>query len=226
MPISIGAGVAIGIGPAGTTLVGGPPYSYSVQYLVVGSGGGGTNEPGPGGAGGQVLKGNAVVTPGTSYSVVVGGGNSTVSVLGLTAVAGGGVAGGASTNAGGNTGVTTDLPIVGTNPGVFSGGSYWVGGSGGGGGGLDTFQVGGAGGLGGGGHGAGDINNFAGTYATAGTPNTGGGGGGGNYTPPASGGTGVVAFAYAGNARGTGGTISTLNGYTVHIFNSSGTFSP
>jgi hypothetical protein len=51
-------------------------------------------------------------------------------------------------------------------------------------------------------------------------------GGGGNYTPPAGGGTGVIAFAYAGNARGTGGTISTLNGYTVHIFNSSGTFSP
>ena len=203
----------------------------STTYLVVAGGGGATNSDPPstgytGGNGGQVLKGTTNVTVGVSYTVTVGGGggNSSVSVLSLTANAGGGASGGIGNNAGGATGTTTGLPIVGTNPGVFSGGQYWVGGGGGAGGQLDTYQQGGGGGLGGGGHGAGDINTGSGTYATSGAVNTGGGAGGGNYTPSASPGSGVVAFSYAGDPRGTGGTISTLNGYTVHIFNSSGTF--
>jgi hypothetical protein len=53
MPISIGAGVAFGIGPAGTTLIGLPPYGYSVQYLVVGDGSAGAPNTGNGGGAGD-----------------------------------------------------------------------------------------------------------------------------------------------------------------------------
>ena len=97
MPISIGAGVAFGIGPTGTTLVGGPPYSYTVSYLVVAGGGGGGETSattaavaGGGGAGGM-LTGNASLTSGTVYSVTVGNG-------------GGSITGTGSTNSNGNNG--------------------------------------------------------------------------------------------------------------------------
>jgi hypothetical protein len=58
-----------------------------------------------------------------------------------------------------------------------------------------------------------------------GSTNTGGGGGGckgsGNTT---NGGSGVVIIRYLGAQRGTGGTVTSSGGYTIHTFTSSGTF--
>jgi len=50
--------------------------------------------------------------------------------------------------------------------------------------------------------------------------NLGGGAGAGNH----SGGSGIVIIAYAGSQKGTGGTITTAGGNTIHTFTSSGTF--
>jgi hypothetical protein len=45
-----------------------------------------------------------------------------------------------------------------------------------------------------------------------------GAGGGG------AGGSGVVIIAYAGVQRGTGGTVTSAGGNTIHTFTTSGTF--
>jgi hypothetical protein len=57
--------------------------------------------------------------------------------------------------------------------------------------------------------------------------NTGGGGGGGTRAGSengAAGGSGVVILRYVGAQRGTGGTVTSAGGYTIHTFTSSGTF--
>jgi len=56
--------------------------------------------------------------------------------------------------------------------------------------------------------------------------NTGAGGNGANHDNENSGagGSGVVFVRYFGPQRATGGTIYTFNGYTIHQFNSAGTF--
>ena len=79
------------------------------------------------------------------------------------------------------------------------------------------------GGNGGGGAGA-DTN---GASPTNGTVNKGGGAGGssgGQGSPGAQGGSGVVIARYSGSQQATGGTITSSGGYTIHTFNSSGTF--
>jgi hypothetical protein len=60
----------------------------------------------------------------------------------------------------------------------------------------------------------------------AGTANTGGGGGGSanNFTAAAAGGSGIVIISYLGSQRGTGGTVTSSGGYTIHTFTSSGTY--
>jgi hypothetical protein len=60
----------------------------------------------------------------------------------------------------------------------------------------------------------------------AGSVNTGGGGGGGGYpsTAGAAGGSGIVVVSYEGAQRGTGGTITSVGGYTIHTFTASGTY--
>jgi hypothetical protein len=57
-----------------------------------------------------------------------------------------------------------------------------------------------------------------------GVVNTGAGGGGGRSGAGGSGGSGIVVVRYAGSQRGTGGTVTTSGGYTVHVFTTSGTF--
>jgi hypothetical protein len=59
-----------------------------------------------------------------------------------------------------------------------------------------------------------------------GTANTGGGGGGGGYNavPGGAGGSGIVILRYLGSQKGTGGTVTSSGGYTIHTFTSSGTF--
>jgi hypothetical protein len=57
-----------------------PAGTFSVEYLVVGGGGGGGNGydtgGGGGGAGGMMLTGNLAVTPGQTYTVIVGDGGT------------------------------------------------------------------------------------------------------------------------------------------------------
>jgi hypothetical protein len=103
------------------------------------------------------------------------------------------------------------------------GDSGWF--AGGGGGGIRYNGTIGYGGDGGGGNGV----RWSGT-GTAGSVNTGGGGGAGTGNTYSSvsaiqGGSGAVVIKYTGPQRASGGdTIYTHNGYTVHVFTSSGTF--
>jgi hypothetical protein len=39
-----------------------------------------------------------------------------------------------------------------------------------------------------------------------------------------AGGSGVVIIRYLGSQRGTGGTVTSAGGYTIHTFTSSGTY--
>lgn len=48
--------------------------------------------------------------------------------------------------------------------------------------------------------------------------------GGGGYADQSAGGSGIVIIAYPGPQRGTGGTVTSVGGRTIHTFTSSGTF--
>lgn len=114
---------------------------------------------------------------------------------------------------------------------------YWGGGGGG-----ATYQKSraGHGGIGGGGGGS-EWNNTVGTgggsalnsggngtnqsTGGAGGANTGGGGGGGAHQRTGgAGGSGIVVIRYYGPQVATGGTVTSVGGYTIHKFTSSGTF--
>lgn len=103
---------------------------------------------------------------------------------------------------------------------TWTGSTRYLGGGGGGSGGVS----GGAGGVGGGG--AGNPNNSSDGFP--GAVNTGGGGGANwNYTIGRSGGaggSGIVIIRYLGAQRGSGGTVTSSGGYTIHTFTSSGTY--
>ena len=126
-------------------------------------------------------------------------------------------------------------------------GSTWInikagnGGIGGGGGGGNSSMtsgalvgIGGGSALNPGGNGVSSYNNPNGGNGGA---NTGGGGGGAGANPPntnpsgasyaatsGAGGSGIVVIKYAGTPKATGGTITQVNGYTIHAFYTSGTF--
>jgi hypothetical protein len=138
--------------------------------------------------------------------------------------AGGGGAGGEGAANVQNNSLRTGGPGL---PFSISGTSTYYGGGGGGG----CFGNGtgpSPGGQGGGGNG-GDGSSF---IATSGTSNTGGGGGGSGFyqngpnPSGGNGGSGIVIVRYPGLPAATGGTITYLNGYTIHTFTSSGTFTP
>lgn len=61
-------------------------------------------------------------------------------------------------------------------------------------------------------------------YRQNGDANTGGGGGSGLDSNSGGGGSGIVIIRYAGSQRGSGGTVTSSDGYTIHTFTSSGTF--
>jgi hypothetical protein len=94
---------------------------------------------------------------------------------------------------------------------------------GGGSGAVTAANVGGEGGTGGGGDGGDNgLDN-----AESGLANTGGGGGGSSdedFFTPGSGGSGIVIIRYAGAQRGSGGTVTSVGGFTIHTFTSSGTY--
>jgi len=219
---SLSAGTAytitVGAGGAGSTSA--PTVnsgsSSSLGAIVTSIGGGGGGSAGALAANGASGGGGNYVAPYQS------GGSGT---------AGQGFAGGTGQNGspasgGGGGGALA----VGTNGGTVSGGVGGAGASnsisgtsvtyaGGGGGGGHLSALGGAGGAGGGGAGGSGVN------GTAGTANTGGGGGGaGIFLNGGTGGSGIVIISYLGAQRGTGGTVTSSGGYTIHTFTSSGTY--
>lgn len=250
--VATGGGGAAGPFPlSASTLAGGSgivlirqQFGYSGDILLAAGGGnGGTTadsvNAGGGGAGGLIFTSNNEfnIVPGYSYAITIGaaGANSslvhtTYSLIAIGGGAGGsgssptntnGSAGGSGGGKGGGTGAATTAGN--TTQAIFSGcgtGNIGFAGGGGGAGGIGN-------GSGSGGEGITWINGN--TYCrggdegrNTGTPypaNSGGGGHGG-----ASGSAGVCIIAYAGSQRGSGGTITSSNGYTYHTFTANGTF--
>jgi hypothetical protein len=193
------------VAPAGVT---------SVTYAVVGGGGGGGGavrsnfSAGGGGGGGRLLTGTLSVTPGTSYTVTVGGGGSAGSGGG-----GGGGTGSSSvfssiTSAGGNGGSGgSGTGGAGGNSGGGAGGGSGAGSTGGGGG--------GAGGAGGNGTGAGGISGAGGigsfTSISGSSIGYGGGGSGAVFAGTASTGA-ATSGGGQGSYPGQSGTANTGGG--------------
>ena len=196
---------------------------------AVGGGGGGgydNGNPTVNGASGGSGGGGAAATglpggSGTGASGTLGQGNAGATPINFNDWAGGGGGG-----AGGNGYAPSGF--FGGNGGIgflsnISGFPRYYGGGGGAGGGTNIDSNGGLGGLGGGGRGTGAYNPAQGT---PGQSNTGGGGGGSRDQSGALGGSGVVIVRYPGPQKATGGTITQFGDYTIHTFNSSGTFTP
>ena len=198
--------VTVGGGGAGTTgPANGANGSNSVfgSLTAIGGGGGAYVNPGSdGGSGGGGGYGGSAGGLGTA-----GQGNNGGKGDGGTNLPGGG-GGGAGQVGGNNVGTTSGKGGDGLAFSISGTSIYYAGGGGGSG---FPSPLPGAGGLGGGG------TNFG-----NGTANTGGGGGAGS----GSGGSGIVIVRYPGLPAATGGTITYLNGYTIHTFTSSGTFTP
>lgn len=230
-PVVVGGGAASS-GASGSSSI------LNTTITAIGGGGGGSIDVAPytgvaggsGGGGGNSTSGvyydGGAGTAGQGFR---GGRGLHVSSVSL----GGGGGGGAgaigqdqtgSGGAGGPGGAGIANPIVGSTTGQLSGSLYYVGGGGGGGMNSNTGSGSfGAGGLGGGGNGGKGTSN-----AVSGTANTGGGGGGADHpTYPGNvglGGSGVVVISYTGAQRGFGGVITSVSGFTIHTFISSGTF--
>jgi hypothetical protein len=217
-PLSSGTfAVTIGNGGANATSYGsqasnGGTTTISLPTPIVSIGGGGGGSKGANGASG----GN-------------GGGGGHSNYAGAAGTAGGfagGNANGDGGGGGGGAGTAGATGSAGRNGGdgvlsSISGSSTYYGGGGGGGSYGSTGTA--LGGLGGGGRGGLGFT----PLAAAGTPNTGGGGGGAGEAqsnPGKNGGSGVVIVRYAGAQNGTGGTITTVGGFTIHTFNANGTF--
>lgn len=202
-----------------TAIGGGKGYSGSNintpgSSAVGGSGGGGGYY-----SGGNNPKGVGTSSAGTAGQGFAGGDGAAISQWGG---GGGGGAGGPGGAQVANNSLRTGGPGLGFD---ISGTFTYYGGGGGGGCYLSGFSLGGIGGGGNGGDGQ--------TYAaTAGTPNTGGGGGGGGYYQygpgGAAGGSGIVIVRYPGPQKAIGGTVTSVNGYTIHTFTDVGstTFTP
>lgn len=212
--ITVGAG---GVGtPAGATAFATSGSNSSISTIATATGGGGGSTGATGylnglsggsGGGGNI---NGLGGSGTSGQGFAGGNGGS----GVNGGAGGGGAGAVGGNVvSGGVGVSGGSGL--TNS--ISGSAVTYGGGGGGGSNGTT----GAGGAGGGGTGGG-----TGVAGTSGTVNLGAGGGGGGASSAAggSGGSGVVIIRYLGSQRGTGGTVTSSGGYTIHTFTSSGTY--
>jgi hypothetical protein len=222
--------VTVGGGGAGTLANPGQASDGSNSVFgsltAVGGGGGGSKTTngrsgGSGGGSGHNAAGpnSQLGGAGTAGQGFNGGNNNEF--------AGGG--GGGASQPGANPSSTT--PGNGGNGNIFaiSGTSLYYAGGGGGGGYASAVTS--SGGLGGGGNGGGYI--AAGAPSAEGkngTVNTGGGGGSngnaGNSLVTGTGGSGIVIVRYPGLPAATGGTITYLNGYTIHTFTTSGTFTP
>lgn len=181
--------------------------STAFGYTAIGGGGGGTGGGGilgssGGSGGGQGGTAGGGTYPGAGSGTTGQGNPGGNRVNSNNDMDGGGGGAGASGQDGqssvaGNGGIGLQYSINGTA-------TYYAGGGAGG----AIYQ--GNGGLGGGG-GLSTGNN--------GAANTGGG-----ASKLGAGGSGVVVIRYFGAQRGTGGTVTSSGGYTIHTFTSSGTF--
>ena len=221
-----GGGGAGGFITGSTSVLSGTPYTITV-------GAGGSSQPAPIGQGDNGA--NSVF--GSIATALGGGGGSSGA-----GAAGGSGGGGRSGSAGGSGTVGQ-----GNNGGAGGGGNACGGGggagavgtsgsgpSGGPGGvgtassisGSSTTYAGGGGGAGSGGNGSGSTPGGGASWPNNGTANT-GGGGGSTWNAPntgTNGGSGIIIISYTGSQKGTGGTITTASGNTIHTFTSSGTF--
>lgn len=211
--ITVGAGGAGGNTSTGKGATGSNSVISTLLTAFGGGGGGGFDGSGGGTTGLSGGSGGGGGLP----SAAGGSGTSGQGNAGGTAVALAAGGGGGSTAVGAN-GVTTTGGAGGAGTAnSISGSSVTYGGGGGGSG----QTAGGAGGSGGGGAG-----NVA-SSGVSGTANTGGGGGGvygGASNSGGAGGSGIVVISYAGAQRGTGGTVTSSGGNTIHTFTSSGTY--
>ena len=227
---------------------GGKAWNVSSPNPNGGSGGGGGANTEPGGlgttgqgfAGGTGYQGGGPLVGGGGGGAGAVGGNSSTSVNGnggvgvqssingtatFRAGGGGGGSAGGTAGTGGNGG--------GGAGGVSSSGSAGATNTGGGGGGGDAGPGAGHGGGGAGGYrssvsGEGSGGGFSAEsplFASTGTAYSVTVGAGG--TAPAfagNGGSGIVILRYLGAQKGTGGTVTSAGGYTIHTFTSSGTY--
>jgi hypothetical protein len=237
-----GASTAFGATAAGG---GGSGVHDSGDGVAGGSGGGAASNNGRLNQGGA-SSGNSL-GPNSGFIYGSRGGNMLVARTGSpTAAAGGGGAGAAAADTNSNTVQTSPGAANGRGgAGILNsilGPAYYWGGGGGGGAYFNGYA--GDGGIGGGGGGScssgsgptsgggSALNSGTGaainTNGGAGGANTGGGGGGGAWqvTSGGAGGSGIVIVKYAGPQRATGGTITSVNGSTIHTFTTSGTFTP
>ena len=222
---------------------------YTGNYVAVaGAGGGGSSSSGSwhggGGGAGGVKPGTFQFVHGTAYAITIGNGGASNTagqntvITGVDTAVGGGKGG--SNSVGGNGGSGGGGSTNGQAGGAATAGQGNAGG---------TAQAASAAAGGGGGAGTAGGTNVAGqglsfaigaTLVTvgaggqpgnagsgAGAANTGNGGDGGNASgtnPGYAGGSGKVVIWYRGAQRGTGGTITSSGGYTIHTFTSNGTF--
>jgi len=174
-----------------------PTGVTSVNYLVVAGGGSGgagySGAPGGGGGAGGMLTGTLSVTPGNSYTVVVG--------------VGGGPTGG--NGAGGGNGNNSQFASIIATGGGGGGTQGSYNSSGGGSGGSGGGGYGGTSGTGGGGASVGGQGNNGGNSASGVGGGVGGGGGGG---AGAAGGSGSGTTAGAGG----NGLASSITGASVY----------
>lgn len=239
-----GGGGAGGYRSASVFVSGGRDYS-----IVVGSGGGGAGTRFVVGGNGGNSAINALDGSLSIVSIGGGGGTSWQSPAGPSGGSGGGsvnaVPAGAGTVGQGNAGGSAGASVSGGGGGG-AGAAGVSGPSGPGGAGVSnsisgtaTFYAGGGGGgwnasygtpsKGGlGGSGVGGNGGQTNAAGTAGVANRGGGGGGGGYGAAdyagGTGGSGVVIIRYAGPQRGVGGTVTSVGGFTIHTFTTSGTY--
>jgi hypothetical protein len=231
--------VTIGAGGAGSTSTRGSSGSNSVFGSVTATGGGGGGGADTasdtliygltgGSAGGSATYNGRAQTIGVAGTAGQGnnsgGGSSDNSTFRLGGGGGGGGGNGETSSnqngSGGGNGGSGIISAISGTPAAYGGG---------GGGGCyypaSTAAQGGLGGLGGGGNG-GWINAVNSGGGASGAANSGGGGGGqgDSGVGVGSGGSGVVIISYAGPQRGTGGTITSVAGNTIHTFTTSGTF--
>lgn len=205
--------VVIGGGGTNGTQVSGSSGSNSTGFTYTAIGGGACN--GTGASGGSGGAGTSSAGSGTAGQGFSGGLSSSDGATYTTGGGGGGataVGTNANSSSGGNGGAGYTSSI--------SGSALVYGGGGGGGGDQRGPKTNGTGGTGGGGGG-----NYIGVGGT-GTANTGGGGGGSGYSggTGGNGGSGICIVSYPGAQRGTGGTVTSSGGYTIHTFTSSGTY--
>ena len=210
--VNIGQPYSITVGGGGAIATAGTNSSMLTSVALGGGYGGssltsttsivgGNGGSGGGGAAGQGLSGAARAagsgTTGQGFAGGVGG------TSGAPAGGGGGAGavGFSSSSTSGGAGLSSSITGTAT---------FYAGGGAGGTAGAAT----GVGGVGGGGN-----------IGVSGTANTGGGGGGSNPSSSgAAGGSGIVILSYFGAQRGTGGTVTSAGGYTIHSFLTSGTF--